>query len=176
MFRRLVPASQLPGLLETGQCHPYSKGPPSSSDANYRPISINLYCLRCLSAWCRFVLDDLWNAVVSFQPPSLLIGKVWVPVMHFCACRIHCKVHWRVASRLGSSRLISAQPLMGATIMVFCISSVLWVFEVLCCLCAAADYTRRCDRTSVHLCASSLQNLAISPDLYSLVSISVERS
>ena len=22
--------------------------------------------------------------MVSFQPPSLLIGKVWVPVMHFC--------------------------------------------------------------------------------------------
>ena len=37
-----------------------------------------------MSAWCRFVLDDLWNAVVCFQPPSLLIGKVWVPVMHFC--------------------------------------------------------------------------------------------
>ena len=31
-----------------------------------------------------FVLYDLWNAVVCFQPPSLLIGKVWVPVMHFC--------------------------------------------------------------------------------------------
>ena len=24
---------------------------------------------------------------------QLLIGKVWVPVMHFCACRIHCRVH-----------------------------------------------------------------------------------
>ena len=22
--------------------------------------------------------------MVSFQPPSLLIGMVWVPVMHFC--------------------------------------------------------------------------------------------
>ena len=31
-------------------------------------------------------------------------------------------------------------------------------------------------RTSVHLCASSLQNLAVSPDFYYLVSISVERS
>ena len=28
------------------------------------------YCLRCLSAWCQFVLDDLWNAVVSFEPPN----------------------------------------------------------------------------------------------------------
>ena len=34
--------------------------------------------------------------MVCFQPPRLLIGKVWVPVMHFSACPIHCKVHWRV--------------------------------------------------------------------------------
>ena len=38
----------------------------------------------CLSVWWRFVSDDLWNTVVCFQPPSLLIGKVWVPVMRFC--------------------------------------------------------------------------------------------
>ena len=31
---------------------------------------------------------DLWNEVVCFQPPCLLIGKVWVPVMHYCACPI----------------------------------------------------------------------------------------
>ena len=34
-------------------------------------------------------------------------------------------------------------------------------------------YTRRCDRTSVHLCVSSLQNLAVWQDFYSLFSISV---
>ena len=31
-------------------------------------------------------------------------------------------------------RLISAQPLIGSTIREFCISSVMWVLEVLCCL------------------------------------------
>ena len=36
--------------------------------------------------------------------------------------------------------------------------------------------TRGADRTSVHLCASSLHNLAVSQDFYSLVNISVERS
>ena len=36
----------------------------------------------------RFASNDLWNTVVCLQPPSLLIGKVWVPVMHFCACHI----------------------------------------------------------------------------------------
>ena len=54
--------------------------------------------------------------MVCFQPPSLLIGKVWVHVMHFYACRIHCKTRWRVGKRLGSCRLISALPLIGSTI------------------------------------------------------------
>ena len=30
---------------------------------------------------------------VSSCKPSLLIGKVWVPVMHFCLCTIHHRVH-----------------------------------------------------------------------------------
>ena len=28
-------------------------------------------------------LGRLWSTVVCFQPPSFLIGKVWVPVMRF---------------------------------------------------------------------------------------------
>ena len=40
-----------------------------------------------------------------------------------------------------------------------------------CAVCAGERYTRCCDPTSVHLSASSLQNLAVSPDFYSLVSI-----
>ena len=91
------------------------------------------YCLRCLSSWCRFILDDLWNAVVCFQPPSLLIGKVWVPVLHFCECPIHFRVHFRVGRRLGSCRLISVQPLIESTIWAFSICSALWVLEVLSC-------------------------------------------
>ena len=121
-------------MLKTGHCHPIPKGPPSSSVANYRPIPLHQYCLRLLSAWCRFVLDDLWNAVMCFQPPNLLIRRVWVPEMHFFAFPIQCKVHWRVGRRLGSCRLISVQPLLGSTIKAFHISSLLWVFEVLCCL------------------------------------------
>ena len=44
---------------------------------------------------------------MCFQPPSLLIGKVWVPVMHFCACPMQCRVHWRVRRRLGLCRFYS---------------------------------------------------------------------
>ena len=49
----------------------------------------------------------------NLSQTDLLIGKVWVPVMDFCACLIHCRVHWRVGRRLGSCRLISVQPLTG---------------------------------------------------------------
>ena len=82
------------------------------------------------------------------QPPSLLIGKVWVPVMHFCACRLHCKVHWRVG-RIGSYRLISAQPLIGSTIREFCISSALfstlwWPIVGVNWLTSCQEYRREC--------------------------------
>ena len=43
-----------------------------------------------------------------------------------CECRTHSKVHWKVDSRLGAYR-ISVQPLIGSTIIEFCMSSVMWV-------------------------------------------------
>ena len=50
-------------------------------------------------------------------------------------CVLHTlQSHWRVRRRLGSFILISAQPLIGSTIREFCISSVLWVLGVMCCL------------------------------------------
>ena len=70
-----------------------------STGAHHRTRLIN----RSLSVWCLFVLDYLWNAVVCFQPPSLLIGKVWEPVMHFCACPIHWTVFvwvWHCSSSI----------------------------------------------------------------------------
>ena len=89
------------------------------------------YCPRCLSVWWRFVSDDLWNTVVCFQPPSLLIGKVWVPVVHFCVCHIHCRVHLRAGRRPGLCRSTSVLLLIGSTIREFSISSALWILEVL---------------------------------------------
>ena len=63
------------------------------------------YCTRSLSGWCQFVSDDLWNSVVCFQPSSLLVGKVWEPVMHLSATPIYCEVHWSVGRRIGLCRL-----------------------------------------------------------------------
>ena len=134
VFRRLVRLGSFPACWRQADVASIPKGPPSSSIANYRPISITSVLSKVFERRCRFVLDDLWNAVVCFQPPSLLIGKVWIPVMHFCECPIHYRVHWRVGKRLGSCRLTSVQPLIGSTIWAFFISSALWVLEVLSCL------------------------------------------
>ena len=97
VFRRLVRLGSFPACWRQANFTPIPEGPSSSSVANYRTIFITSVLSKVLSAWCRFVLDDLWNAVVCFQPPSWLIGKIWVPVMHLCACPIYCRVHWRVA-------------------------------------------------------------------------------
>ena len=77
------------------------------------------YCLRCLSVWCRFVSDDLWNEVVCFQKPSLLIRKVTVLVMRFCVSPIHCKVQCRVGRRPLLWRFNSVYPLIGSTFKEF---------------------------------------------------------
>ena len=113
VFRRLVRLGSFPACWRQANVTPIPKGPPSLSVANYRPISITSVLSEVFERLCRFASDDLWNAVVCFQPASLPIGTVSVHVMHFCLCRIHCKVHWRVSRRLGSYRLISAQPLIG---------------------------------------------------------------
>ena len=47
------------------------------------------------------------NLVYQCRHASSL--NVWVPVMQFCVCPIHCRVHWRVGRRLGSCRLTSVQ-------------------------------------------------------------------
>ena len=105
VFRRLVRQGSFPPCWRLANVTPIPKGPRPSSVANCRPISIASVLSK--------VSERLHGAVhigrfmECFQPPSLLIGKVWVPVMHFCACPVYCKVHWRVGSRLGSCRLIS---------------------------------------------------------------------
>ena len=87
------------------------------------------------SVSCLFDSDDLWTAVVCFQPPSFLIGKIWVPLID---TRLYVSHTLQSALESGQegriSRLTSAQPLKGSTIREFSISSSLWVLEVLCCL------------------------------------------
>ena len=126
VFCWLVHLGSFPACRRQANVTPIPKGPPSSSVANYWLIYItlvlskvfeHLVLVRLAHLVVCFQPPSLPHLVVCFQPPSLLIRKVWVPD----------QVHWRVGRRLGLHRLIS-------TIREFCISSVLWVLEVLCCL------------------------------------------
>ena len=134
VFRRLVRLGSLAACWRQANVTPIPKGPPSSSVANYRPISITSVLPKVFERLMSVRLGRFMEGSGGFQPPSLLIGKVRVPVMHFCSCPIHCRVYWRVGRRLGSFRFISVPPLIGSTIWVFSISSALWVLEVLSCL------------------------------------------
>ena len=94
VFPWLVRLGSLPACWRQANVTPISKGPPSSSVANYRPISIRSVLSKVFERLVsvrlgRFMEHSAWCA--SNHP--VLIGKVWVPVVHFCACRIHCKVH-----------------------------------------------------------------------------------
>ena len=71
------------------------------------------------------------------------VNSYWGWVVMYCqqtkcyACAdstSHIQTVFQLTWRLGSNRLISAQPLIGSTIWEFYISSVLWVLGVLCCL------------------------------------------
>ena len=133
LFQRLVRLGRLPACWRKANVTLIPKGPPSSSVANYRLNSINQYCQKCLGVWYRFVSDDSWNALVYFQPPSLHIGKVWVPAMHYCACPNILQSALESLQEASIMHIDSAQHLIWSTIWEFYVSSVLWVLGVLCC-------------------------------------------
>ena len=76
VFRQLVRIGSFPTWRRQANVAQIPKGPPSSSVANTDRFPKHQYSLRCLSVRCRFVLDDLLDAEVCFQPPSLVIRKV----------------------------------------------------------------------------------------------------
>ena len=132
VFRRLVRLGSFPACWRQANVTSIPKGPPPSSVANYRQISIT------------FVLFKVFERLVSVRLGRFMERNGVLPTTQFAyrkglrtcdalwACRIHWKVYWRVGRRPGSCRLISAQSLIGSTIRAFSISSVPWVLEVLC--------------------------------------------
>ena len=67
--RRLVRLGSFPACWRPSNVTPIPKGSPSSPVANYLPLSITSVLSKVFERpWCQFVLDDLWNAVMCFQP------------------------------------------------------------------------------------------------------------
>ena len=131
VFRQLLRLGSFPACWRQANVTPIPKGTSSSSVANYRPISITPVLSKMFE---RLMAVRLGRFMEHCGVLPLLIGKVWVPVMHFCVCHIHFRVHWRAGNRPGLCRSTSALLLIGSTIREFSIGSALWVSEVLCCL------------------------------------------
>ena len=135
MFRRLVRLSSFPACWRQANVTQIPIGPPSSSVANYRPISITSVLSKVFDRLMSVRLGRFKERRGMLLTTKFAYRKgLGIPVMHFFVCPIHCKVHWRVGRRLGSFRLIWQQPLIELSIRAFFVSSALRVLEVMCCL------------------------------------------
>ena len=116
VFWRLVRLGSFPACWIHANVTQIQKGPPSSSVANYRPISITSVLSKMFERLVSVRLGRFIERSGVLPTTQFAYRKVWVPVMHFCGCPMHCRVHWRMGRRLGSCILTSVQPLIGSTI------------------------------------------------------------
>ena len=80
VFRQPVRLGSFPACWRQANVTPIPKGPPSSSVANYWPISITSVLSKVFECLVLVRLGRFWNAVVCYQPPSLLTewaGYLW---------------------------------------------------------------------------------------------------
>ena len=134
VFRRLVRLGSFPACWRQANVTPIPKGPPSSSVANYRPISITS------------VLSKVFERLVLVRLGRFMECSGVLPTTQFAyrkdlgTCDALLCVSDTLQNalengqRLGSCRLTSVQLLIGSIIWAFSISSALWVLEVLSCL------------------------------------------
>ena len=90
----------------------------------------NLECLKCLSILFLFILDELWNSEICFQPLSLPVENVSAPALPFCVCLTLYRVQWGVGRTPELCRSNSVGHLTGLTTFKLC----LLALEVMCCL------------------------------------------
>ena len=134
VFRRLVRLGSFPAFWRQVNVTPIPKGPPSSSAANYRPISITS------------VLSKVFERLVSVRLGLFMERSGVLPTTQFAYRKglgtcdaLLCASH-TLQSALESgqkARIMQidfSAPLIGSTIWAFSISSALWVLEVLSCL------------------------------------------
>ena len=113
VFRRLLRLGSFPACWRQANVSPIPKGPPSSSVANYRPISITS------------VLSKVFERLVSVRLGRFMERSGVFPTTEFAyrkglgtcdALSVHpmsFNVHWRVGRKLGLCRLTLEQPFIG---------------------------------------------------------------
>ena len=77
VFRWRARLDCFPACWRQDNVTPIPKGPPYSSVANYRPISIRSVLSKVFECLVSVRLGRLWNSVMCFQLQSMLIGNVW---------------------------------------------------------------------------------------------------
>ena len=134
VFRCLVSLGSFPAFWRQVNVTPIPKGPPSSSVANYRPISITS------------VLSKVFGRLVSVRLGRFMKLAGVLPTTQFsyrkglATCDALLCVSHTLQSALESgleARILQidfSAAFVGSTIWVFSISSALWVLEVLSCL------------------------------------------
>ena len=88
-------SSSLPPLVSEGGgrvCESVSKADLMSdhfdSKQSREAVDLQLTC-HPSDSLTTFGMTWRWNTMVCFQPPSLIIGKVWVPEALLCVSHIH---------------------------------------------------------------------------------------
>ena len=84
-FRRLVRVGSFPAGWRDANVTPIPMGPASSSVANYGQISITSVLSKAFEHLLSILFGRFMERCGVHPTSSLLIGKVWVLVMNFCA-------------------------------------------------------------------------------------------
>ena len=135
MFRRLVRLGSFQPCWRQANVTPIPKGPPSSSVANYRQISITSVLSRVferLVSVClgRFVeRNGLLRTIQFAYRKGLGTSDALLCESHTLQSALESGQEARIVQIDFSAAFV-----IGLTIEAFFIGSALWVFEVLCCL------------------------------------------
>ena len=105
VFRRLVRLGSFSACWKQANVTPIPKGSPPSSVANYRPISITSVLSKVFERLLSVCLGRFMGHVLPTTQFAYRKGLGTCDAL-FCACDIHCNVHWRVVLNLGSCRFI----------------------------------------------------------------------
>ena len=150
--------------------------------------------LRLVSRAASQRLGILRKSYRVFYDRSLLKRCFWgfvLPVLEYCSA-VWCSAantHLKLLGRAVSGAQFLTGACLSVTLLIvdprqFCVCFIrsgvtrctLLMVLYLDHMCASAGYTRCSDRTSVHLCTASLQNLAVEQDFYFPLGVPLEQS
>ena len=80
-----------PACWTQANATPIPKGLPSSSVANYGPISVTSVLSKVFERLVFVPLVRFMECRGVLPTTQFAYEKVWIPVMHLCGCPIHCK-------------------------------------------------------------------------------------